>query len=217
MPAHSELMIERMAESAGVMVYPYLLAWPVLIALAVLCPLAWWLADVLRGSHMLAVAAAAFLAAAVTLAIARPGLRSMDADWDRLPSVCRITDARTLTTEGLLNLLLLVPFAVLAVLAVGHPISVAVVAATASVGVESVQAVYAIGACDSSDVVRNSAGALVGALLAAIVRLIWSLGKGGSVRKGGQAVKASAVMDFALDSTAAQERSHAGAARGRQY
>jgi hypothetical protein len=164
-------MIEFMVQGARSMIHFDPAAWPVLLLLALLGPLAWWVAGAVGGSRWLAVAAAACLAVAVTLTVARPGLRGADPDWSRFPSACTITDARPLTLEALLNLFLLVPFVTLAVLAVGHPVPVAVLAIGVSVGVETIQALYATGSCDSSDVLRNSAGALVAAVVAAALRL----------------------------------------------
>jgi hypothetical protein len=115
------------------------------------------------------VAAAVGLTAAVTVTLARPGLGHRRADWSRLSLVCSVTDPRPLTTEALLNLLLLVPFAGFAALAFGRPVLVFLVAVAVSLGIETAQAVLSVGSCDSSDVVRNSAGALVAALLAAVV------------------------------------------------
>lgn len=175
-------MIEQMARTARYMSYPQLAVGPALLAMLILVPLAWWLATALRGSRPAAVAAAVCLSAAVTVTLARPGLRSEQADWSRLSSVCTITDPRPMPTEALLNLLLLAPFAALAVLSVGRPIRVALVAVAVSVGIEVAQAVYSVGACDSSDVVRNSAGALVAALLAAALTV--DVGPGRRERSG---------------------------------
>jgi hypothetical protein len=175
--------MEHLVQAARSMAYPELALGPVLLVLAVLGPPAWWLAGVTRGSRWLALVAAGCLAVAVALTLARPGLRSSEADWSRVRAACLVTDARGLTPEALLNLLLLVPFAALAVLALGHPILVWSVAVLASAGIEVVQAAYAVGTCDSSDLIRNAAGALVAAALAA------------SLRKGGQAVEAAVVMN----------------------
>jgi VanZ like protein len=165
-------MIEQLTQTAGLMAYPQLALWPAVIAIVVLCPLAWSLATALRGSRVSAVAAAVCLSAAVTVTTARPGLGSATADWSRIDSACVVTDARTMSTEARLNLLLLVPFAVVAVLAVGRPILVALFATLASIAIEAVQAAYSVGACDSSDLVRNTAGASVAALLTAAVRTV---------------------------------------------
>jgi len=170
-------MIEQMARTARVMSYPQLALVPALMAMLVLVPLAWWLATAVRGSRAAAVASAVCLSAAVTVTLARPGLRSEQADWGRVASACTVTDPHPLTTEALLNLLLLAPFAALAVLAVGRPIRVALTAATISLAIEALQAAYSVGACDSSDVLRNSAGALVAALLAWVLTVDFGPGR----------------------------------------
>ncbi|MCW2776412.1 MAG: hypothetical protein JWN17_137 [Frankiales bacterium] len=83
---------------------------------------------------------------------------------------CVVTDPLALTPEGLGNLLLFSPAAILAVAAVGRPWQVAAAVALLSVGVEAVQAVERVGVCDASDVVHNALGALVAALATALLR-----------------------------------------------
>jgi VanZ like family len=167
-------MIRQLAVEARTMVYPALAVGPALLAIAALGPAAWWLAPPRRGPRVLAVLAAVALVGAVVMTTARPGLLGQDADWSRLASACVVTDPRPASPEGRLNLLLLAPFAALAVLAFGRPLAVAAVAGLASAGIESVQAVRSVGACDSSDLVLNLTGATVAALLAWILRLLWT-------------------------------------------
>ncbi len=175
-------MIDSMTAMAEAMAHPHLMAGPALLALLVLGPLAWGLASVVDGHRWTAVAAAAYLSAAVAITLARPGLGTRGLNWHQFPSACTVTDPRPLTPEGLLNLTLLVPFALLAVLAVGHPLSVAASAVLVSAGIEAAQVALSVGTCDSSDLVRNSAGALAAALLAAVIRAVAGRGRADPVR-----------------------------------
>ena len=118
----------------------------------------------------LGAAAALVLAAEVTLG--RPG-SSLEAGQLSLLRSCRITDPWNWSTEGLLNVALLAPFCVLAVLAVGHPMLVSLTGIAVSVGFEIVQAVTDRGVCDSSDVVHNAIGAVAAAVLAGVLRRWW--------------------------------------------
>jgi hypothetical protein len=114
-----------------------------------------------------AAAAALSLALAVTLARATPGLsvewRGCQAGWG-LP----IDDA-----EGLLNVVMLLPFGVAAGYAVRRAWPVLLVAAGASVLVELTQGLLGNGTCDSSDVVRNLAGAAIGAGLGVVLANVY--------------------------------------------
>lgn len=163
------MQLVQAARVAQTMAHPELALGPLLLVFAVLAPAADRLAVRVRGSRGLAIAAVAFLAAALALTLARPGLRSSVVDWERAATACTVTDVRSWSTEALLNLLLLAPFAALAVLAIGHPILVSLFAGLVSLGIETAQAAFSVGACDSSDLLRNSAGALLAALLAAVL------------------------------------------------
>jgi hypothetical protein len=163
-------MLMQIVQKAGAMAHPELALGPLLLVFAVLAPAADRLAARARGSRPAAIAAAAFLAAAVTLTLARPGLRGSGLDWDRVATACTVTDYGSWGPEALLNLLLLAPFAALAVLAGGHPVLVSLFAGLVSLGIETAQAALAVGACDSSDLLRNTAGAALAAFLATAVR-----------------------------------------------
>lgn len=68
--------------------------------------------------------------------------------------------------EALLNLVLLFPAALAAVLALHRPVVVAALLAALSLAVEGTQAVVGAGACEVVDVLRNAGGAAGGATFA---------------------------------------------------
>ncbi len=104
-------------------------------------------------------AASMSLALAVTLARVTPGLsvrwRGCNAGWG-LP----IDSA-----EGLLNVLMLVPFGIAAGYALRRFWPVAVAGLVASLLVEATQGLLGNGSCQGDDIVRNVAGVVAGALL----------------------------------------------------
>ena len=110
-----------------------------------------------------AAAAALSLALAVTLARATPGL---SVDWRGCDAGLGLPIDRA---EALLNVAMLVPFGVAAGYAVRRLWPVLLVAAGASLLVEVTQGLLGNGTCDSSDVVRNLAGAAIGAGLGVVL------------------------------------------------
>jgi hypothetical protein len=117
-----------------------------------------------------AAAAALSLALAVTLARARPGLsvdwRGCGGGWG-IP----VDDA-----EGLLNVLLLVPWGVAAGYALRRFWPVFLVGTGCSVLIELVQGLLGNGTCHSDDVVRNLAGAALGAGIGVLVSHVYGAG-----------------------------------------
>lgn len=79
--------------------------------------------------------------------------------------------------EALLNVLVLMPAAFFAMLAVQRFLVVAVAATLVTVAVETVQSLASLGTCQTSDVVRNSGGALVAAAVAACLLGLASVGR----------------------------------------
>lgn len=75
------------------------------------------------------------------------------------------------TPEAKLNVVLFGPACFFAVLALRRLVIVCVLAAALSVVLEAVQGVTAMGTCETSDVVRNVAGAAVAALLGLVAVL----------------------------------------------
>jgi hypothetical protein len=81
--------------------------------------------------------------------------------WGR---TCGMQPALSLASpEGVLNLLLLAPAAFFGVLALRRAAPVLVAALACSVAIEVIQLVTALGTCQTADVVRNVAGAVVAA------------------------------------------------------
>jgi hypothetical protein len=169
-------MLDQVAALARSLARPELALLPALLGAAVLCPAGWWLARALHGSRVLAAASGAALAGAVAITVARPGLgtgvRGGTANLTAL-ATCTVSDPWVVSPEALLNVALLVPFALLAGLAIGRPVLVIVIAVLASAGIEAVQAMYSLGVCDSSDLVHNGVGAVDAALLGAAARYVW--------------------------------------------
>lgn len=73
------------------------------------------------------------------------------------------------TPEALLNAFLFAPAAFFAVLAVRRAAPVVLVVLASSAAVEAVQSVTALGTCQTADVVRNVAGAMVACGVAALL------------------------------------------------
>jgi VanZ like family len=116
-----------------------------------------WTRDRLYAGRV--AAAALSLALAVTLARVTPGLsvrwRGCGAGWG-LP----IDSA-----EGLLNVLMLVPFGIAAGYALRRFWPVALVGLAASLLIELTQGMLGNGSCQGDDLVRNVAGVMAGALV----------------------------------------------------
>ncbi len=147
---------------------------PTLLLSAVLLPATWVLARAIGGRPLAALAASGSLVGVVDVTVMRPGLLHRYSDWSGVAAACQLTDPGAMTRDAVLNVVLLVPFGLFAVLALRGTIpallavtTVVLAATTISVVVEATQAAYRIGACDSSDVVHNTVGAALGALLGA--------------------------------------------------
>ena len=155
---------------------PATLLAPTVLLSVVLLPLTWVLARATGGRPLAALAASGSLVAVADATVVRPGLLHGYANWGGVAAACHLTDPSVMSREAVLNVALLVPFGLFAVLALRGtmPITVAVPivvlsAATISVVVEATQAAYGIGVCDSSDIDHNTVGALLGTLLGALV------------------------------------------------
>ena len=137
----------------------------VLLVLLAVTGVAVVLARLLRGSLVLAALAsvALWLVFAVTL-LNRGGSVELGA---RGLLTCAVTDPRVLNAESMGNLLLFVPFGFLASASIGRPLLVFAAGLLLSVSVEVTQAMGSLGTCDSSDVVHNAGGVLLGAMLGA--------------------------------------------------
>lgn len=149
---------------------------PTVLLSIVLLPLAFVVAHALGGRPLAAVAASGSLVGVADVTVMRPGLLHRYADWHGVAAACQLTDPSVMSRDAVLNVVLLVPFGFFALLALRGTMPTLVAlpmvvlsATTISVVVEATQAAYRIGACDSSDVVHNTAGAFLGALLGALV------------------------------------------------
>ena len=189
-------MIDQLIAAARSVAHPDTVLLPSLLLALVLVPVAGVVVAWLGGSGPAAGAAALALIGVADLTVLRPGLLHARPDWSRVASACVVTDPGSLSAETVLNVALFVPLAFLAVLALGRAVPAAigavvvVVAAGAlSVGIETTQAAYGIGACDSSDVVHNVAGAAIGAAaglmaLAVVTAVARRPGRSGPARVG---------------------------------
>jgi hypothetical protein len=169
-------MIEHLAALARTVVHPGTVLAPTVLLALVLGPVTWTVAGRLGGVRIAAVGAALALIGVADVTVLRPGLLHTHADWSRVASACVVTDPAWLSAETVLNVALFVPFAFFAVVACGRMLPATVGAAVVvlaggvlSVGVEATQAAYRIGACDSSDVVHNVAGAAIGAVVGLVM------------------------------------------------
>lgn len=79
--------------------------------------------------------------------------------------------------EAKLNLLLFVPAVFFSVLATRRLVPVLLGASALSVLVEVVQSLTGLGVCQTSDVVRNVAGAIVAGLVAYVIDRLWGLAR----------------------------------------
>jgi hypothetical protein len=163
-------MIEHLAALARTVVHPGTVLVPTVLLALVLGPLAWAVAGRLGGVRIAAGGAALALIGVADVTVLRPGLLHSQPDWARVATACVVTDPGRFSAEALLNVALFLPFAFLAVVAVGRVVpgavgamAVVVGVAALSIGIEATQAAYQIGACDSSDVVHNVIGAAIGA------------------------------------------------------
>jgi glycopeptide antibiotics resistance protein len=133
----------------------------VLAAFAILGPLvAWWLASHRRIAGVLA----ALAVVPVLLLTLSPTQRSMTFG-------CAIDWSPQLTAaEPLANVLLFVPCTLALAVAIGRPVRALAAGTGLSLAIELVQAVVTpIGrSCDTSDWIANTAGAVIGACVAAI-------------------------------------------------
>ena len=137
------------------------------VGILVLAPAAMMRAHRLRWSR--ARIASAGLAGASLALVPATTLARGDAliAWRRS---CLIQPGLSLgTPEALLNALLFAPAAFFAVLALRREAPVVLAVLASSAVVEAVQSVTALGTCQTSDVVRNVAGAMVACGLAALV------------------------------------------------
>jgi hypothetical protein len=166
-------VIDHLIDVSRTVVHPGTVLAPTVLLILLLAPLAWLAARHAGGLALAAAAAVVSLVAIADLTVLRPGLLHAHAEWSHVAAVCAVTDPSWLNAESLLNVALFVPAAFFAVLAVGRAapaalwaVTVVVGSAVLSLGIEATQAAYGIGTCDSSDVVHNVTGALIGAVLA---------------------------------------------------
>ena len=127
-----------------------------------------------------AAAASLSLALAVTLARVTPGL---SVDWRGctgglgLP----VTDA-----EGVLNVLMLVPFGITAAYALRRFWPVFLAGAGACALIELTQGLLGNGSCQGDDLVRNLAGAAIGAGIGIVLAHVYGSGGSPDSTKGGE-------------------------------
>ena len=104
---------------------------------------------------------------------------------------CVVGDLSLTRTYEKLNVAMLMPFAFFATLATRHPAAVAVSCVLLSGFVEFVQGATGGGTCQARDVLHNTAGGVLGALLAVVLRELLTRrhrgagGSGGAGRSGG--------------------------------
>ncbi len=141
----------------------------VLAAFVLLCGLfgvgTWLVARALGWHRLYAMLAAGGLALAIAVTLVRPGGHLPDPGVD--PVAMCLSDPFSLH-GGLqvLNLLMLMPFAFFGTLATRRPITMMVLSALLSAGIELTQAWTGLGVCQKQDFLNNTVGAIVAATMA---------------------------------------------------
>lgn len=135
---------------------------------------AWWLATRQGWARVPSVLAAGGLALALAVTVVRPAGLFPPAGLSLLNITreCMVGDLSLARTYEKLNLAMLMPFAFFGTLATRRPVAVAASGLLVSGFVEVVQVVTGGGTCQARDLVHNTAGGALGALLAtALLRL----------------------------------------------
>jgi VanZ like family len=130
----------------------------------------WWVADRLGWRRFGTTLAIVGLGSAlVATFVSRIGYYDFHLNWRAINDCVGGITASWVDPEGVLNLLLLVPFGVGMMLAT-RSLSLAVTnVAVTAVGIELAQAVSGLGVCQRGDMVRNSVGGLIAVLVTFLV------------------------------------------------
>jgi hypothetical protein len=146
----------------------------VLAAFLLFCALSgvgtWMLAGGLGWRRVPATLAAVGLSLAVAVTLVRSGGHFPDAGANPV-SMCLHDHFSLHGGLQVLNFVMLVPFAFFGTLATRRPITVAVVSAVISGGIELTQAWTGLGVCQSQDFLNNTIGAVIAALAAWLLTL----------------------------------------------
>jgi VanZ family protein len=132
--------------------------------------LAWLLARRLGWFRWAAVLAAAGLAMALAVTLARHGGHLPTGENPLYLCVSGQFSLHSETSQ--LNFLMLMPFAFFGTIATRRPLSIAVGSALVSAGIEVTQALTGLGICDKQDFLNNTIGALVVVAIAWLLLLI---------------------------------------------
>ena len=135
---------------------------------------AWWLAPRRGWDRGPAVLAGCALALALALTVVRPLGHFPAGGLDPLATL-RLCTVGSLSLGHLyeqLNVAMLVPFAFFGTLATRRPLALVASSALVSAVAEYVQAATGGGQCQARDLVHNTLGGVIGALLAALVLLM---------------------------------------------
>jgi hypothetical protein len=147
----------------------------VLAAFLLFCALSgvgtWLVAGSLGWRRLPATLAAVGLSLAVAVTLVRPGGHLPDAGADPV-SLCLHDHFSLHGGLQVLNFLMLAPFAFFGTLATRRPITVAVVSAVLSAGIELTQAWTGLGVCQKQDFLNNTIGAVIAVGVAWLVTMV---------------------------------------------
>jgi hypothetical protein len=132
---------------------------------------AWWLAARRGWARVPAALAGCGLALAIVVTVVRPIGQFSAGGLDVLATLraCTVGDLSLARTYEKLNVAMLVPYAFFATLATRRPALIAVSGMLISGSLEFVQGTTGGGTCQARDLVHNTAGGLLGALLALLL------------------------------------------------
>jgi hypothetical protein len=141
-----------------------------LLGTVILGVLAWMIAGRLGWFRWAAVLAAAGLAMALAVTLARHGGHLPTGENPLYLCVSGKFSLHSETSQ--LNFLMLMPFAFFGTIATRRPLTIAVCSALLSAGIEVTQALTGLGVCDKQDFLNNTIGALVVAAIAWLLLLL---------------------------------------------
>jgi hypothetical protein len=135
---------------------------------------AWWLASRWGWAKLPAALAGCGLSLALAVTVVRPiglfppgGLNPL-----AILRECTVGSLSLARTYEKLNLAMLMPFAFFGTMATGRPVVIVMSCLLISGAVEFVQGTTGGGTCQAGDLVHNTAGGVLGVLLAAVVLLL---------------------------------------------
>jgi hypothetical protein len=136
---------------------------------------AWWLAPRRGWAQVPAALAGCGLALAIAVTVIRPVGEFPIGGLDPLRTLreCTVGDLSLARTYEKLNVAMLVPYVFFATLATRRPVAVAASGLLISGFLEFVQGATGGGTCQARDVVHNTVGGIVAALLAVLLLARW--------------------------------------------